>query len=149
MGVLPICHLTIRAPRPKPEGFSLCPKTLGEHLRNRRLELGLLQRDVAVRLGAHKASVWLWEKGRAAPELKWIPAIVGFLGFNPSQEPPLMPERLVWFRMGKGWSQKRLAEELGVDPTTLSRWELGKKLPRGVYLEKVARVVDGTAGPVK
>ena len=46
-------------------------------------------------------------------------------------------ERLVSYRQELGWSQKRLVAELRVDPTTLSRWELGKKEPCGIYKVRV------------
>jgi len=35
----------------------------------------------------------------------------------------LMPT-LTELRKAKGWSQKRLAEELGVKPNTVTRWEM-------------------------
>jgi DNA-binding transcriptional regulator YiaG len=33
-----------------------------------------------------------------------------------------------------GVSQRRLAEELGVHPVTVARWELGQRRPRGPVL---------------
>lgn len=117
------------------------PQTLGEHLRRRRLDLGLRQEDVAQRIVASVASIWLWEKNRAQPELKWIPAIIAFLGCDPRPEPETIGERLIGFRVTRGWTQKQLAAELRVDPTTLSRWELGKKTPWGIYLDRVTELL--------
>lgn len=96
-----------------------------------------LQREVAQRIGGCVASVWLWENNQTQPELKWMPALIQFLGYNPLREPETSGERLVAFRTVRGWSQKRLAAELRVDPTTLSRWELGKKAPCGAHLDRV------------
>ncbi len=44
-----------------------------------------------------------------------------------------MPSRAVAraIREDAGVSQKRLAEELGVHPVTVARWELGMRRPRG------------------
>lgn len=141
MGVLPICHVTLQVLRPAPAGYPANPKTFGEHLRKRRMDLGLFQRDAAAQLGASEASVWLWEKDRGTPELSFLPAILTFLGYDPQPVPSGLWERLVRYRKGRGWSQKRLAKELKVDPTTLSRWELGNKAPWGDYLKRVEQLL--------
>lgn len=101
------------------------------------MDLGLLQREVGQRIGASVATVTLWEKGRVEPGLKWVPAILEFLGHDPRPVPDTLGKRLVRYRQCRAWSQKRLAEALEVDPTTLSRWELGKKAPWGVYAIRV------------
>jgi len=44
-------------------------RTLGDELRRRRLELGLLQREVADRPGVSEASVWQWERNRTNPQV--------------------------------------------------------------------------------
>jgi transcriptional regulator with XRE-family HTH domain len=137
MGVLPTCHLALRAPKPKGQGYPKAPKTLGEHLRRRRMDLGLIQADVAGQIGVCEATVWNWEKGHSKPEIRHLPAIIAFLGENPHAAPQTIGERLIEHRQRLGWSQKRLAAELGVDSTTLSRWELGKKAPWGVYAVRI------------
>lgn len=134
---MPICHIALRGKKPKPDGYPVAPKTLGGHLKKRRMDLGLTQRKVASLLGADEASVWNWENGRSEPELKWLPAILGFFGSDPRPQAQTLAERLVRFREARGWSQRRLAAELRVDPTTLSRWELGKKDPWGPYVARV------------
>ena len=55
------------------------PVTLGDHLRRRRLELGLHQKDVAKIIGVTTSSIWNWEHG-AEPELRYQPQIITFLG---------------------------------------------------------------------
>jgi transcriptional regulator with XRE-family HTH domain len=134
---LPNRYIRLACDKPNHLGYSDNPQTLGEHLRKRRLELGLLQKEVAQRIGSCVASVWLWEAGRAQPQLKWIPAILSFIGHDVRPIPQTLSAQLVTFRTGRGWSQKRLAAELHVDPTTLSRWERGKGLPLGVYAQRI------------
>ena len=119
---LPICHLKLGASKPKSCEYPNELTTIGDHLLRRRLDLGLRQGDVAQIIGANVQSIWFWEKNRAYPEVKWWPRILGFLGYNPRPKPQTVGERLVSYREGLGWSQKRLAEALNVDPTTLSRW---------------------------
>ena len=45
---LPFCKIELKAPKPLyPIGYPQILKTLGDHIRKKRLDLGLLQRDVA------------------------------------------------------------------------------------------------------
>lgn len=101
------------------------------------MDLRLLQREVAERIGADATSIWNWENGTASPELQFMPGILAFLGDDPRPKAKAIGEELVRYREGLGWPQKRLAKVLQVDPTTLSRWELGKRSPRGIYVERV------------
>ena len=71
------------------------------------------------------------------PELRFMPLLLKFLGHDPRPKPRTVAEQLVHYREARGWSQKRLAEALNVDPSTVSKWELGKKAPWARYLEKV------------
>ncbi len=59
-------------------------RTLGDHIRKRRLDLGLLQRDVAARIGSDTSSVTNWEKGHTEPENRFLPAILELLGYDPN-----------------------------------------------------------------
>lgn len=130
-------QISLTCLKPRQSGYPEKPRTLGEHIRRRRLDLGLFQKDVAERVGADTTSVWNWENGTAAPELRFMPAILEFLGYDPRPMAKTVGEQLVRHRDGLGWSQKRLATALRVDATTLSRWELSKRAPRGVYAERV------------
>jgi DNA-binding XRE family transcriptional regulator len=77
---LPFCHVTLKGQKPLPRAYPRALCTLGDHLRKRRLDLGLLQRGVAERLGADPCSVTNWELNRTKPALWFLPAIVRFLG---------------------------------------------------------------------
>jgi transcriptional regulator with XRE-family HTH domain len=57
-------------------------KTLGDHLRKRRLDLGLLQREVAQKLQVNQMTICNWEINRTSPQLRFIPRIITFLGYN-------------------------------------------------------------------
>lgn len=74
--------LRLTAPTPKPR-YPKQFKHLGDHLRARRIDLGLLQRDVADQIGADTATVTNWELGNTEPEERFIPALIRFLGYNP------------------------------------------------------------------
>ena len=52
------------------------------------------------------------------------------------------PEKLITLRAGRGWSQERLAKELGVTRQAVGRWERGECLPDAMGLTGLARVFD-------
>lgn len=93
---LPFCHLELRASKPRSCAYPVELKILGDHIRKRRLELGLLQRTIGQRIGVHCTTVWNWEKGRADPELRFLPKIIAFLGYDPQPMLAALPERLVY-----------------------------------------------------
>jgi DNA-binding XRE family transcriptional regulator len=74
------------------------PKTIGEHLRKRRIELGLEQTEVATSLGVCRSSLQHWEQNRGAPLPKQMPGVIRFLGYVPFAEEPGFAGRLVYFR---------------------------------------------------
>jgi transcriptional regulator with XRE-family HTH domain len=105
-------------------------KTLGDHIRKKRLDLGLLQREVAQKIGASEASIHNWEIGHATPSINFIPKILKFLGYAPFRMPAgNLGEKIRTYRRALGLSQKALAKQLKIDPTTLARWERGKGTP--------------------
>lgn len=62
---LPGVPLTFKALRKK--DYSEAPKILGEHLKKRRRELGLVQREVGKQMGVSAETVANWEKGKTKP----------------------------------------------------------------------------------
>jgi transcriptional regulator with XRE-family HTH domain len=63
-------------------------RTLGDHIRRRRYELGLFQKDVAERLSVDKYTVCLWENNKTTPAKRYVPRIREFLGYDPSEKSP-------------------------------------------------------------
>jgi ribosome-binding protein aMBF1 (putative translation factor) len=70
-----------------------------------------------------------------------MPAIIAFLGYDPLPRSTTLAKRLVQHRRCRGWSQRRLAAELDIDPTTLARWERGEKTPWGPYAVRVKELL--------
>jgi transcriptional regulator with XRE-family HTH domain len=114
-------------------------ETLGDHMRRRRLMLKLIQTQVAAQIGVEKTSIHNWETNVCKPELKYMPAIIRFLGYNPVPPGNGWGERLVQCRTALGLSQKQSAARLGVDPSTMARWERGERQPAGKFVEYVSR----------
>jgi transcriptional regulator with XRE-family HTH domain len=135
---LPFCHLTLKGLKPISPVYPKALKRFGNHLRKKRLDLGLLQKEVAQKLGADKTSIHNWERGHATPSLDFMPRILKFLGYNPfEKEAASFGEKIKTYRRTLGLSQKTLAKRLGIDPTTLARWEREKGRPSKELLEKV------------
>lgn len=118
--------ITLKSLKPSPSARE--PQTLAEHLKARRLELGLRQRDVADRLGVGANTVLNWEYGTVPPEPYW-PSIIEFLGYFPGPFPKSLGERLFARRRILGLSRKRAAKKIGIDAGTLARWEADDWMP--------------------
>jgi DNA-binding XRE family transcriptional regulator len=95
-------RLRLTAPRPPDPAYPEELQTIGDHLRARRLDLGLLQKEVAERLGASQASVLNWEKGRLSPDFTFLPAVIRFLGYDPRPEGETLGEKLYRARTARG-----------------------------------------------
>jgi DNA-binding XRE family transcriptional regulator len=118
-GVWPQIEIPLQIPA-IPE-FAQEPVTLGEHLRRRRLELGLYQKDVAAQIGVTPSTIWNWEH-RWSVDLRYIPRVIAFLGYNPISPPEDMLERLAWYKQVNGLTLEQLGAEMGRDPEQLADW---------------------------
>ena len=110
--------------------------TLGEHIRKRRLDLGLLQVEVAARIGVTESTVWNWEHG-TKPELIHIPTVLAFLGYVPWEYPDDPVGRLAYFKKVKGLSLRRLGTLMGRDPEQLEDWLSGRVKPYKRNIESI------------
>jgi transcriptional regulator with XRE-family HTH domain len=119
--------IRLKALKPKEAEFE--PHTLGQHLRKRRLELRLTQKQAADRLEVKPWTVLNWEKGHTEPPIEFIPSIVRFLGYDPFPTPKTLPERMRAKRRQMGWSVYEAAHQLGVDAGTWGDWESRGKVP--------------------
>ena len=79
IGSLPMCHLRFACSKPRSYAYPKELNTLGDHLRKRRLDLGLLQREVAERVGVDETTILNWEKNRTRPSAKISARITSFL----------------------------------------------------------------------
>jgi transcriptional regulator with XRE-family HTH domain len=63
--------------------------------------------------------------------------VVEFLGFNPLQKCDTLAQQIVSHRKARGITQKQFAWQLGIDPSTLARWERGEREPLGKFAKLV------------
>ena len=81
-------------------------RTIGDHLRKRRLDLGLVQSEVAAQLGVTTFTVTNWEINRTVPAVRCHPGLIRFLGYVPFAVGETLPERLRAGRLIRGLSQR-------------------------------------------
>ena len=89
-------------------------------------------------MGVNKDTIRFWENSQAKPSLAKIPKIIEFLGNDPfEKETQALGDIILEYRRIYGLTQKKLAEQLGVDPTTLAGWEKGEHRPTRQPLDKL------------
>lgn len=132
--------MTLRGQKPPERGYPKSLKTLGDHLRKKRMDLSLTQAEVAVRLGVTESSVWNWEHNASSPHLSYVARIAAFLGYDPLPPAETVAHQLVRYRTLRSITQRDMAGRLGVDPSTLARWERGEREPAGRHLKDVLRL---------
>ena len=141
MVALPFCHVRLQSKKPKDREYPEAIRTVGDAIRARRLDLELLQKDVARIIGCDEMSIVNWEKNHTKPHINCMAAIIQFLGHNPFPKGDTLAEQIVNHRKAGGMTQKVFARLLGVDPSTLARWERGERKPTGEFRKTVERVL--------
>jgi transcriptional regulator with XRE-family HTH domain len=115
----------LSASKPKSSKYPKKLESIGDHIRKERRDRGLLQRDVAKRIGVSECTIYNWERNATSPQVHQLPGIIRFLGYNPLPPAVSIPEKLRAVRGELGLSQAAMAKQLGIDPGTLRRWENG------------------------
>ena len=122
------------------------PITLGDHLRRRRIELGLYQKDVAAKLGVTTSTVWNWEH-IGSVDLRFIPRVIEFLGYNPIPQPEDLVGRLSCYKQVNGLSLERFGIEMGRDPEQLADWLSGRHKPCRRNREEIEEYLKNLSKP--
>jgi len=131
---LPFCRVRLSARKSKSEAYPTALITYSDHIRAKRLRLGLTQKQVAEQIVADETSIFNWESNRAKPTVRLIPGILRFLGYCPYTPGLPLPEWLKLVRQSLGYSQEKMAVALGIDEGTWRRWEAGQRQPAPEYL---------------
>ena len=124
---MPLCHLVLKAKKPNDFKYPKELNAVGDHIRKKRLDLGLFQKWVAEQIGVDEDTIYRWESNESRPQIQFIPAIIKFLGYNPFRLPDRLPERLIFYRQTHGLSQRALARRIGIDPKAVGQFESGKR----------------------
>jgi predicted transcriptional regulator len=76
--------------------YPLKLETIGDHLRTKRLDLGLSQKDLEGTLEACQKTILLWEKSIVKPHPEAVAKIIGFFGYCLV---PKTPARIIGVRV--------------------------------------------------
>lgn len=146
MDTLPIFRVLIRAKMSclgphgkKLKGYPQVPQSLGEHLRRRRLDLGLSQEKAGARFGISFTAYNGWEGDRISPGIGKWPLICEFLSYDPSPPPcDTFPEAVFALRRRLGLDKHQFAKRVGVDVKSVRNWESSKRVPFRRLRERLA-----------
>lgn len=140
--------MTLHSKRPTAKIYPASLRTVGDHIRSRRLDLGLFQKDVAARIGVTTSTVWNWERGRSEPGIKEWAGVIRFLGYIPFDVGDSCTALIKAYRFVHGLSQREMAMRFGVDESTVWRWETGRsKVPQAVAVA-AREIIDGLGLPI-
>ncbi len=144
MVALPFSELeVVIARKPCGVGFPANPKTLGDYLRRRRIELGLLQRDVAKIVGVSEDCITFWENNKTDPTAKHVAKIIHFIGELPPILPNTFAGKIKAYRYAHGLTHAQMGELVGVNASTIGAWEAGyiPNLENELVLKKLLETI--------
>jgi DNA-binding transcriptional regulator YiaG len=139
------------------------PNTIGAHLRRRRLQLKIFQREAARRLGVSMRTLSRWECDKVYPTWPFQPRIVDYLGYDPFTDPALGRPRgnerrdvaflspdgpipigaaLRKHRLHLRKSKTDFASHLGVSVKTLRDWEMNRRHPCRSHWDLILRFLE-------
>lgn len=103
---------------------------IGEHIKKRRIQLHLFQRDVAKILDVSEDTITYWENGRATPQIQHYPKVIEFLGYNPfALDKESIGGQIYRYRTEQGISHKALSRVTGFNTRKLASWEKNLSAP--------------------
>ncbi len=82
-----------------------------------------------------------WEKNYHEPGFEHYPDIMDFLGYCPIQRAEYLGGWVKIHRIHKGLSQKETAKLIGIDSSTLAKYERCDRCPHGVYLKAMEQFI--------
>ena len=117
--------------------------SIGLHIKKKRLDLKLRQKDVALMVGVTEECIMYWETDFAKPQIQYAPKIIKFLGYNPYvMETETLGGKVKNYRVVHGLSHKKMGGIVGVDGATISTWETGKFKPEGANLNRLNELLS-------
>lgn len=142
-GCVAIFPLTVKSvSKPLPRLYPPELDTIGDHIRTKRLDLGLRQKDLESIVGACQATIKNWEKNHTEPRPHHFPLICNFLKYCPLIEKPAehFGHQLRNYRIfNSGKSIFDLALNIGIGEGTLSEIEQTNTIRHAHVLNSINR----------
>lgn len=135
-----------RVPKPKGDKYPKQLLTIGDHIRKRRMDLGLFQRDVSKIIGTKSIDALRnWELGKGEPQIHHMPEVIKFLGYIPIQFClDTLGDKIKTYRILKGLGHKAMGEQLKVNGSTIGSWEQNEFLPHKEKLLELNELLEAT-----
>jgi len=93
-------------------------------------------------VGAYTSTVNTWENRHFSPDVRFMPKIIEFLGYDPFGAPPTtFPEQLKAARVAAGLTRRQLAAMIRVHPGTVAEWERGEANPLKMMRDRLCAVL--------
>ena len=120
---------------------------LGLHIKKRRLELKLSQRQVGILIGVDDEAIMCWETGITEPQIQFVPSIIEFIGYNPYAhlETKTFGGKIKLYRLLHGLSYRNLAKVLDSDMGRVAMWEKNKRKPKEPGLSQLLEILNGSS----
>lgn len=125
----------------RPQDVVSIPKTVGEHIKYERVRRGLRQKDLALATNAGLWTVITWERHNAEPSVKFIPALIKWLGYDPFPVGETFGEKVKWKRKKVGLTRKAMAKQLRLNYSSVEQWEHDVCRPNEENKKKLEDVV--------
>ena len=141
---LPFTSLRLRGAKPRvfPRGYPFTPGTLGQRIRQRRMDHGLTQQTLAARLGCWYQSVASWERDESVPLAARWPTIEAVLGSGLVPEQDGLSGEIRTARLRLGLTHEELARRAGIDPRTVRNVEREIHPPSRMTLRKLRAALE-------
>lgn len=138
---LPFYSMNTTVKKPLGDRYIASPQSLGDIIRNMRLEKHLFQKELAQLFSVSEETVANWENGNSEPQIQYFPQLISFLGSFPWEiDTNTLGGKIKEYRYKNGLSQKEFGKIMGVNATTIGSWEVGECSPRQLVMEKIRKL---------
>ncbi len=111
---------------PKQKGYSTELKTVGDHIRRKRMDEELTLSEVGGIIGVNNNTLTSWSLHDVYPMIRHFPGIIKYLGYAPLFfDDGSLSSQMEHYRRVNGLSYKKLSKLIGCDEARLKR--LGNK----------------------
>lgn len=140
---MPFGRIQLCAEKPMRPEYPKAVITLGDHIRKKRLDLNLFQKQAAEMIGVSEGTLMTWETHKYVPQIAHLPKIIKFLGYVPFDSGcQTLQDRIKYYRKLLGLTQEQLAKLAGTGKGTIAGWERGNHKPTSELLKKLGKILN-------
>lgn len=142
--LFPIIPLSLTAKKPKHSKYPKKILTVGDEVRKMRMDRGLTQQQVAKQLSVNKNFIYELELNKRKPSIYTLHKVHLFLGYIPKVlkiNNATLQEKLFVYRIKNNLTYIKLAKQIGLDKSTLARFENAKIVKQETY-ERISNYIN-------